>query len=184
MGGLNPNHMGTNSFHKKALIGLILLAPGCQSLEKVGVSWELIGITGTRTHNKHVEEAQEFYQEGLEVQGKLGEAVDVLNQENINRAKADDDEALLERAYKNQVNIDMANEKNEELTKREFTKAEAPSFDFSSILSLLLAGLGGAGGVGMIALKMRGTIKNLAGQAIQNGQSTEVNDTKHLDKYK
>ena len=162
---------------------ILLLFPflvGCESLQKVGVSWELLGITSTRTHKQHVEEAQEFYQDGLQVQAKLVQATDGLNQENIISAKADNDEAKLERAFKNQVTIDMAKAQNEELTSRKFSMPPEPPFDFGGILQMLLAGATGAGGVGMIALKMRGTIKDLAKKAVANGNSTEVDDVEDI----
>ena len=91
--------------------------------------------------------------------------------------------AKLERTLETQGKIDMALEVSEDLTNRKWDKIPEPPFDWSSLLPMLIGLLTGTTTIGAVALKMKGTIKTLAAQAIANGESTEKNDTTHLKKY-
>jgi len=148
-----------------------------------GCSWETIGITSTKVHNIHVEEAENFMQDTVKNQSRIVEITHDISQEIIYMAKAKDDVPMIERAYTTSGKIKHAKEVSQELSRREFSKAPDPPFDMGAILQILMGCLGVGGPMGALILSQRGKIKDVAKQAISNGNSTEVNDTEHLKKY-
>ena len=157
---------------------LFLLCSGCA----VVPSWEMIGVTSTSTHNKHVEESAEFAKDAVANQGRIVEITHELNQENIYIAKAKDDIAMLERTYKTAGKISHAKEVSEELSSREFTKAPDPPFDWGTIINMLIGLATGGTTMGAVVLSLKGKLKAVASEAIANGESTDKNDTSHLKK--
>jgi len=167
----------------KLLPLLLILLTGCNSVTgMITPQWEWIGVTSTKTHNTFVGEVEEFGKDVVKNQSRVVEITHDLNQEQIYVAKAKDDVAMLERTYITRGKINHAKEVSEELSNREFSKAPDPPFDWSSIIQMALGAMGLGGPLGAIALSQRGKIKDVAKQAIANGESTKKNDTSHLKK--
>jgi len=162
------------------VILFLFLLSSCQSK---GIGWEIIGITSTKTHNKHVEEAQNLAHDAIKNQSRIVEITHDLNQEQIYLAKAKKDIPMIERTMDTSGKINHAKEVSEELSQREFTKAPDPAFDFGSLLNILIGLLTGGTSMGAVAMIFKSKLKTVAMEAIRNGESTEKNDTSHLKKY-
>ena len=171
---------------KATRIILALLLSGCNSaVNTISPRWEWFGVTSTKTHNNFVDEVQEFGEDVAKNQGRLVEVTHDLNQEQIYLAKANDDDAMLERTIMTKGKIIHAKEVSEELSSREFSKAPEPPFDWSNVIQMAMGALGLGGPLGMVMMSQKGKIKELAQVAVSNGESTEKNDTTHIrKKYK
>lgn len=155
---------------------MMLSCFGCQA-------YRYIGMTPLEDHNKHVMEAEQWAKDAGVNQGRIVDITDRLNAENAIEARSSNDMAKLERVLETQGVIDTAQEVSEELTSRKWAKIPEPPFDWSTLIPALIGLATGTTTVGAVAFKMRGTIKTLATQAIQNGESTEKDDTSHLRRY-
>ena len=162
---------------KLLLLIFLLFMTGC-------VSWEVIGITSTKTHNDFVDEIQEFSNDAIDNQARIIEITHDLNQESIYLSKKNDDMQMLERSVLTNGKIEHAKEVSKELSSREFNKAPEPSFDWSTIITAIVGTLTGGltigGGIKMV---MKGKLDKLAGETRKFANSTEVNDVSHLKKY-
>jgi len=159
------------------IISFLLLLCGCQA------SWEMVGVTSTKTFNKGMGEVEDLAKDVIKNQSRIVEISKDMNSEIIYLAKARDDTSMLERAYTTAGKIMHAKEVSEELSTREFSKAPDPPFDWSGLLSMALGAMGVGGPIGMLAMGARSKLKAVAQEAIRNGESTEKNDTSHLKKY-
>lgn len=138
---------------------LVLLLSGCQAVK-------YLGAVPLEEYNAHIEEVERFSKEALENQGDIAGVAVKLAQENVIEAKSDGDDAKLDRAISTRVEAEMANKKANKLAETQFTKSEAPSFDWSNILSMLLTALGGAvpaGGV--VAMLLNGKLNRVKEKA-------------------
>lgn len=166
--------------HRIIFVTLLTLSmTGCAT-----VGWEIIGIASSEKVNAHITQAEEWAKDSARNQGRVIEVADRLNAENVIEARNDNDMNKLERGLETQAKIDMAQEVSAELTSRKWEKLPDPPFDWSSLIPMLIGLATGTTTVGAVAFKMKGTIKTLAQTAIENGKSTEVNDTSHLEKHR
>jgi len=167
----------------RVAVFLLLFTSGCAVTNTVTPKWEWIGITSTGTHNAHVEQAEEFMQDTVKNQSRIVEITHDLNQEFIYVAKKEDDIGALERSYTTSGKIQHAKAVSQELSEREFTKAPEPMMDLGQIINILIGLATGGTTMGAVAYSMRNKLKDVAREAIHNGQSTEVNNTEHLMKH-
>lgn len=141
------------------------------------VSWETVGITSTKSHNAFVDEVQEFKDDALPPLEEISEAVARNAHEHLIMAKADRDTAKVERVS---VTMHMANAATKELKAledRQFSRAEAPPFDWGALIeSFIAAAMGAVGMGGPLALVMGAKLNKVKAKARQYARSTEVNE--------
>ena len=160
------------------IISLLVLLSGCRVVEYVGaVSME--------TYNGHIEEIEKFSKEALTNQGDIGAVTQELAQENIYEAKADNDDAKLERSIGTRVRAEIATKKANSLSKTEFTKGQAMGFDWSSIIQMILTGLGAAcPALAGVIYMMKGKINRVVEKGKHFASKSESFDVSHDKDFK
>lgn len=152
----------------------LFLLTGC-------ISWENFGVTSTGTHNRFVEEVQDFKDDVLPPIEELGEAVAENAHENVLEAKRDNDETKLVRSVATRVKAEEAISEIKELEAKKFTRAEAPPFDWEGLIATVVSALMGGGGVGAVVMAVMGSkLKTMKERAIYHAKSTEVDDVSDL----
>jgi hypothetical protein len=115
------------------------------------------------TYNSHIQEIEEFSQQALENQGKIGQVTVELANENVIEAKSQDDEPKLERSISTRVKAEIATKQANKLAEVQLTRGTTPTFDWTGIVQMLLTGLGAAfpavGGVAMLMHRKIGRMK-------------------------
>ena len=152
---------------------LCLCLTGCQAVS-------YIGAVPIGDFNRHIDEAQNLAKEGLENQGDISALSVELANENIIEAKADGDDAKLERSISTKVKAEIYTERANELSKTEFSKSEGFSFDWGSIVQMLLAALAAAfPALGGIIYMMKGKLNRVTEKAKFFAESTDKNEIAH-----
>ena len=161
-----------------ALVSVALCLSGCKAVEYVGaVSME--------TYNGHIDEVEKFSKEALTNQGDLGSVTQELAQENIYEAKADNDDAKLERSIGTRVRAEIATKKANSLSKTEFTKGQSMGFDWSSIIQMILTGLGAAcPALAGVIYMMKGKINRVVEKGKHFASKSESFDVSHDKDFK
>jgi hypothetical protein len=157
----------------RLLLPLCLSLCGCQA-------YRMIGITPLTDFNTHIDEAQDLAQKGLENQGDISSLSVELANENIRDAKKDGDDAKLERSIGTKIKAEIYTKRANKLSETEFTKKEGVSFDWGSIIQMILTGLGAAfPALGGVLFMMKGKLNRVTEKAKYFAESTDKNDIAH-----
>lgn len=138
-------------------------------------------MTSVDAFNTFVEEVQEFKDDVLPPIEELGEVSAENAHENVLEAQRDNDEAKLIRSVAARVKAEEAISEIKELEGRKFSRAEAPPFDWGSLIQNVISALMGGGGIGAVVMAVMGSkLKKTRKKAMEYAQSTDVNDTSDL----
>ena len=152
------------------IISLLVLLSGCRTVE-------YFGAVSMETYNTHIEEIEDFSKQALTNQGDIGAVTQELAQENIYEAKADNDDAKLERSISTRVRAEIATKKANSLAEVEFKRGESPSFDWGSIVQMILTGLGAAfPALGGVMLLMKGKLDRVKEKGKRFATTSETFD--------
>lgn len=149
---------------------LLIFLCGC-------VSWETIGITSTRSFNKHIVEANQLKKDMLKPIEHLGEAVMDNSSEHMIEAKQEKDMNKVERVSATIQKAQTAVRNLKELEKRDFEQIQSPPFDWGALVQTIITAIMGALGVGgPVGLIMANKLNNVKAKAREYARSTEVNE--------
>ena len=161
-----------------ALVSVVLCLSGCKAVE-------YFGAVSMETYNGHIEEIEDFSKQALTNQGDIGTVAQELAQENIYEAKADNDDAKLERSIGTRVRAEIATKKANKLAEVEFKRGETPSMDWGNILQMILTGLGAAfPALGGILFMMKGKLNRVTEKAKHFASKSESFDVSHDKDFK
>jgi len=109
------------------LIFFLITLCGCQAVK-------YFGALPLEDFNSHVDEIEKFSKEAMGNQGDVAKVVVSLAHENVLEAKADNDEAKLDRSIEARVKAEMSVKEADRLSQTEFTRSKPPAMDWSGIL--------------------------------------------------
>lgn len=143
-----------------------------------------IGAVPRDVYNSHIEQMESFSKDALTNQGQIGAVTIELATENVLEAKKDNDEAKLERSIGTRVRAELATKEADKLAQVKFERDEGQSFDFSGLLSGLMAVLStmfpALGGYLLILRNQLGRVKEKAKTYATSPETFDISKDKDL----
>lgn len=155
--------------HRLPFIILLLLLPGCKTVE-------YFGAVSSNTFNQYLDKREKFDKDISENQASIAKGVAELAQENIIEAKQDDDEGKLSRSVQTQVNAETSLKKANELADVNYDRVE-PGMDWNSLMAdILKAVMGAIAAYFGIGIPMGRKVSRLKEKGRKYANSTHVDD--------